>query len=128
MDKLTYTVIDSFSTYLLIRSLFLRKPASIDTVIYPVVNPFISFIDFSLELRRVKVQIRISRNMIELGVEHPDYFCTLVVHNSLEFLIPQNLQIKTETHDQLTLTKEDLKYIEKQKDLQEQYTSLCSVG
>jgi len=83
--------IHGFHTYLLIRSLFLCKPASIDTIIYPIVNPFISFIDFSLEMGRVKIKIRISRNMIELSVEHPDYFCTLVVNNSFELLIPQNL-------------------------------------
>lgn len=79
--------------YLLVWFLFLCETASIDTVINPTVDPFISFIDFSLEMRRVEVKISVSRNMIELSVEHPDYLCALIVHNGLQLLIPQNLSL-----------------------------------
>jgi hypothetical protein len=43
-------------------------------------------------MSRVKIQAGILRDLVELAVEHADYLGALIVDDSLELLIPQNLQ------------------------------------
>jgi len=45
-------------------------------------------------MSRVEIQVRILRELVELGVEHSDDLRALVVDNGLELFVPQNLQHK----------------------------------
>jgi len=77
--------------YHIISFLICSKPTFINTVVYPIVNPFVSLIDYGSEVGWIKIERRVFCNMIELGVEHSEYLRALIVNYSLKLLIPKNL-------------------------------------
>lgn len=77
--------------YHIIGFLICSKPAFIDTIVYPIMNPFVSLIDYGFEIGRIKIERRVFGNMIELAIEHSEYLRALIVNYSLKLLIPKNL-------------------------------------
>jgi hypothetical protein len=78
--------------YLLIWTLFLGKAAFVHAVVYGIVDQIVDLIYGLLQMNRVEIQAGVLGDVVELGVEHADYLRALVVHHSLELLVPQNLQ------------------------------------
>lgn len=77
--------------YFIIRSLLCCKPTSINTIVYPIVYPFISPINLISLIRWMQIQRSIFSYIIEFRIKHADYLRTLIINNRLQLLIPQYL-------------------------------------
>lgn len=75
-----------------------RKTTLVHAIVDIVVHPFIQFVNLPPQLFRVKVQIlglSFGKQFIETGVEEPDDFARLVVHNSARNFVPDDRDCET---------------------------------